>query len=142
MRAFGNRLLNAGHLARRSDSAVRSRGVLCTPHVRGFAGGAIPQHRDSKTNTANHSFDFTVENYERVNTILAKVSSAAYPLVCSHVLTDKLSKTSWCVVSFELQAVCLHPAVGFGAASKWQLFEPRCDEQSGGHHWCESYARV
>lgn len=52
---------------RTSSVLVKGKGQL-----RLFSGG-ISVHRNTEDNTEEHAFDFTAKNYERVNTILAKV---------------------------------------------------------------------
>ena len=64
-----------------SSSAVGARWIR-----RSFGGGPISQHRDTPDNNSDTSFDFTVANYDRVNTIANKYptnykQSAIIPLL-------------------------------------------------------------
>eukprot|EP00924_Labyrinthula_sp_SR-Ha-C_P010650 snap_masked-scaffold_49-processed-gene-0.20-mRNA-1 protein AED:0.40 eAED:0.40 QI:0/-1/0/1/-1/1/1/0/271 len=50
-----------------------------------FSGGIV-QHRDTSDNNSSTPFDFTIENYERVNTILAKYPSNYKQSACIPLL--------------------------------------------------------
>jgi len=60
--------------------------VMSRPRWFSSSGGPISQHKDTADNNSDTAFDFTVANYDRVNTILAKYptnykQSAIIPLL-------------------------------------------------------------
>ena len=64
-------------LVRQSRNVLLKRGsVFSRMSVRCMGDhGPISQHRDTSDNTNDHSFDFTVENYKKVDAILSRYPS-------------------------------------------------------------------